>query len=458
MRLSRDSTIDTLLIVAGLLLGLRGFISVVEKTAVAFLFTESSGLSAELLRALQCFPGIPLIQLVVAAVMVVRPNFIRTSFLFAHSDSARFFSSKSHGFWLCCVQTVGFCVVIHSAVSSLSVIFRSYYFRLRFWGANESAFELEHSFGWFSVPLGMLAVSAPAWVLAMLRLESSGTPVTDAPDLGDLHLRRSGILVACWLILFEVLVYFGGRAAWLLENTDGELWREASIVAAVIVTVAGLAVWMARGWLADLFAERVGSICMACGCRSVDVSSSCPECDGVTVGFVRPIESPDVDWGRNWLALLAASMVVVAVPESVRAIQYWYRSMTYSVPPLLSSGWFPVLSVVVAVQWSLVVVLRSYAVRLLPRPTSYSETFFRLGGVMMLFSGIEGALGSAAMVNSYQGPMLGWQTGVLTAVARLVAGLFCLYCPAAWLPGRGTDESPVVHSSSVDEKAGPPKV
>ena len=100
MRLSRDSTIDTHLIVAGLLLGVRGLMSVAGNTAVAFAQASSSGSGLELLRALQYYPSAPAFQLLVAAMMVVRPNFIRACFLWSAPGSVRFFSSESREFWL----------------------------------------------------------------------------------------------------------------------------------------------------------------------------------------------------------------------------------------------------------------------------------------------------------------------------------------------------------------------
>ena len=438
MRLSRDSTIDTLLIVAGLLLGAREFISLVKGTAFAFIScAEPNMLSEELVRVLQRFSGGPSIQLMVAAVMVVRPTFIRTGFLLLYSDSARFFDTGAKGFWLRCVQTAGFVVVIRFGVPFTSFILRGHSSPA---GAIvfDALYCLAFFSGCFSVLFGMLAVFAPDWTSEVLGLEYAEAPVSDSTDLGDLHLRRSGILVACWLILFNALLDFGPRTTWLLQNRDGQLWSEASFVVATLVTLAGFAVWWVRGWLADSLAERDASICTVCGCRFVDACSSCPECDGGTVGFTNSIEKPDLLRVRNWVGLLTAAVVVIAAPESARTVYLWYDYLKYSNLPLLPTGWFAAWSVVAVVLLSLLVPLRRYAVRLLPRSTFHCETLFRFCGLLILFWGVEQMLFSAGMACAWHGPIVGWQAHAVGAVVRLVSGLLLLRWPAARFPGRGT--------------------
>ena len=293
--------------------------------------------------------------------------------------------------------------------------------------------------GLVPVLLGLFAVFAPGRVSGLLRLETSETALADPADLGDLVLRRSGILVACWLILLEVAFYCISRMP-VLEISQQDA---ADLTAVVIVVLVGTAVWGARGWLADLLTGPGGSVCTACGCQSLDVDLRCLECGGATVGFASRIDSPRSCWGHNWMALLAAAKIVSAATGLAQLVYFWSSSTNDSPLRVLPWDWLAVWSFVIVVLWSLVLPLRRYVIRLLPRSASRCETFFRFSWLLMLVNSVAAGLFYTTMMAFGYPGIARWQTGVAT---WLVCGLILLYWPAAWLPGRGTDESPVASS------------
>lgn len=212
MKLSRDYSIDTLLIVAGLVLGCGGLISLADSVSELVLsLRRQAGFNIECLRDFRYLLGGHSIRLAVAGIMVLRPQLIRKVLVRYTRSTSSIIDSDSREFWLYCVQTTGLAIVTHSWA-----MLHTYHGQLHY-SAPMSISEYDKvTFSWVSILIGVLAVLAPSTVSSLISLKHGETTAITETQLGDLPLRRSALSCVIWLFFCNLCSVV--RSWWQLSN------------------------------------------------------------------------------------------------------------------------------------------------------------------------------------------------------------------------------------------------
>ena len=117
MRVTRDSTIDTLVIVAGILLAAKGFMSLARAASLAPSLVQNGMGSDSMVMVAVAF-GVPAFQLLAGAIAAFRPGLLRSVFL-RNDSSSRFFEVGSEQFYLRCIQVAGYVLFVVSTMTLL---------------------------------------------------------------------------------------------------------------------------------------------------------------------------------------------------------------------------------------------------------------------------------------------------------------------------------------------------
>ncbi len=444
MKLSQNSAVETVIIVAGLLLGFGGLISV-QEAVVQFVLSFGSW-RFDPWEALRLLLPAPSIQLFVASMMVLRPSYIRRATLLPADGSGVFTGSESREFWLCCVRIVGVTLLVHCT----AMLLRSYLFMwldVLFWSPMSKHHKAMLAFDWVPIPIALVAVLAPDAVCTALRLEYAEPESKTAEQLGDQILRRSAIIGVAWLTLFVVTSYCLLMALSWIERSDGEFeFSSPRFVCVAAAALVGFPCWIARGRLAIWLAEQGQSVCTGCGIRFVVACTSCCECESPTVGFISEAERPALIWTRNWIAVLLTSMVVLSLPVITRFI-----CTGNARPPFHFSDWslfhpsrrYAAGAFFAIGTAGLLLPLRYAVAHLLPRATFHGEILIRSGGLLLIFQAINHSyvLLADSQWSYYPDRSLARNALATSAFAHSIVGLIVLCIPLTWLARRASTKA-----------------
>lgn len=437
MKLSRDSTIDTLLIVAGLIIASNGLLALPGAMGQMALDIRQSGLSLDLLKNVSFSFGPVALRLLAGAMAVFRPELLRFLFLRFCPGSSAFFESQSTEFYVRCVQVVGYLVFVEAGAGLLLD------------AEPTLLYDQEKSLLWFIVGSAapglpaVLSIFAPRGVFAMCRLESTEPTAGGKQDLGDLAFRRSAILAGAGPIFVYAFLNSITALGYWLDLAD-DLFRPyalASLLTSLVVASIALAFFAARSRVAAWFGERVECVCSSCEFRSADFREFCVECDSSTCGFTDLVDSPGSVWNRNCLGLLGISVAALYLQDSVRFFYSWYLEYVDEVNvwvggSLSSRILIEGAPLAIAGGCCVLFFFRSLFAALLPRARSYVDILFRVAGILLVLNSTLRVLFLAGYsLHDELNWVIPWRSFIATSVLHLAAGLFLLYLPARWIHG-----------------------